>query len=72
MLDNVLLLFRQLMFLQQDGDFVHNSIIVNDHLNNVFGSQWMGTYELVEWLLRSHDLNPLDFFIRPIENGSLC
>lgn len=54
----------QNMWWQQDGAPPHNSRVVSDTLNHLFGTKWIGTHSLVvRWPARSPDLSPLDYYL---------
>lgn len=54
--------FEQTWF-QQDGAGPHYAIIVRNFLNNQFHRRWIGRRGEIEWLPRSPDLSPLDYFL---------
>lgn len=63
---------------QQDGAPAHTSRIAQQTLRRLFGDRVIGRGGIIDWPLRSPDLNPLDFFVwghsksilyrQPIEN----
>jgi hypothetical protein len=48
---------------QQDGAPAHYSIQVREFLDQQFPGHWIGCRGPVEWLARSPDLTPLDFYL---------
>jgi hypothetical protein len=46
-----------------NGTPPHFLRIVRQHLNQTYGGQWLGRGSPVNWLVRSPDLNPLDFWL---------
>ncbi|XP_036149412.1 uncharacterized protein LOC118647836 [Monomorium pharaonis] len=42
---------------------IQNTGIVRNHLNEVYGNNWMGTNGPIRWPPRSPDHNPCDFFL---------
>ncbi|XP_069679831.1 uncharacterized protein [Periplaneta americana] len=53
---------RITMWYQHDGSPPHSALRVMDHLNDTYPEQWIGWYRPVDWVARSPDLTPLDFF----------
>jgi len=47
---------------QHDGTPAHYSRIAREYLDEIFPGRWMGRRGPVEWLPRSPDLSPPDFF----------
>ena len=54
---------RSSMFFQQDGAPPHYATIVRNYLHEQFPGRWIGRRGRIEWLARSPDLTPLDFFL---------
>jgi len=48
---------------QQDGAPPHWALRVRDHLNQIFGTNWIGRDGQIHWPPRSPDLTPCDFFV---------
>jgi hypothetical protein len=48
---------------QQDGASSHRSKKVTEWLNKKFPNKWIGRRSALEWVHRSPDLTPLDFFL---------
>ena len=51
------------MWFQQDGDTNHTARVTMDLLKGKFGERVISRNGPVEWLPRSYDLTPLDFFL---------
>ena len=54
---------RRIWF-QQDGAPPHNTRAVKEFLNQEFPQRWIGNGGFIAWPARSHDLSPLDFYLR--------
>lgn len=63
LLEDVPLIVRRNMWLQQDGAPAHYSAIVRELLNQRFQGRWIGRGGPMAWPARSPDLTPLDFFL---------
>jgi hypothetical protein len=63
MLEDVPLLTRQEMWLQQDGAPPNFGRQVTAFLNQHFPDRWIGRGGPVPWPARSQDLSPLDYFL---------
>lgn len=63
LLEDVDLLTRQRMWLQQDGAAPHFARVVRDFLNEQYAERWIGRGGPVIWPPRSPDLTSLDFFL---------
>ncbi|GFW59741.1 DUF4817 domain-containing protein [Trichonephila clavipes] len=50
------------MWFQHDGAPAHNTIVVRDYLNQIFGARWIARGGPIACPPRSLDLSPLDFF----------
>lgn len=50
------------IYFQQDGAPAHYANIVREFLNQYFPNKWIGRRGSVEWLPRSLDLTPMDYF----------
>lgn len=61
-LDNLPMIQNVNCWYQNDGAPAHNTLPVQEFLNNNFGAQWIGRNGPVAWPPRSPDLNPLDYF----------
>jgi len=48
---------------QQDGAGLHYSRDVRNFLDTKFPNRWIGRRGEIEWLLRSPDLSPFDYFL---------
>jgi len=46
-----------------DGAPAHFSLLVRQHLDEMFPGKWVGRGGPIAWPPRSPDLNPLDFFL---------
>ena len=62
MLENVPLQVRQHLWFQHDGDPAHIALDVREYPNNVFPNRWIGRGGPIQWLPRSPNLTPMDFF----------
>ncbi|CAH1991457.1 unnamed protein product [Acanthoscelides obtectus] len=62
-LDELDLISRHHLHLQQDGAPAHNSRGTYHFLSTTFNDQWIGTNGPIQWPPRSPDLNPLDYFL---------
>lgn len=62
LLEDIPLANLENVWFQHDGAPAHFGQVVKDHLNIVYGHQWIGRGGPVSWPPRSPDLNPLDFF----------
>ncbi|KAJ4444914.1 hypothetical protein ANN_06713 [Periplaneta americana] len=62
-LDDLPLERRRGFFFQQDGTLPHFRLTVRELLNEVIHGCWIGSRDPVEWLPKSPDLTPLDFFL---------
>ena len=49
------------LFFQQDGAPPHYALKVREYFQEVFPQRWFGRGS-IEWLPRSRDLTPMDFF----------
>lgn len=63
LLEDVDLLTRRSMILQNDGAPCHYARIVRQHLTERFRNRWIGRGGPIAWPPRSPDLNPIDFFV---------
>jgi len=54
--------FTELYF-QQDGATPHYALLVWNYLDNIFPLHWFGQGDSIDWLPRSPDLTPMDFFL---------
>lgn len=54
---------RRYMWWQQDGAPPHNTVAVQQCLNEYFPNRWIGTRGRFNWPARSPDLTPLDFYL---------
>lgn len=63
LLENVDLVTRQRMWLQQDGAAPHFARIVRDFLNNNYKDRWIGRGGPVNWPPCSPDMTPPDFYL---------
>ncbi|GBM19825.1 hypothetical protein AVEN_86163-2-1, partial [Araneus ventricosus] len=50
------------VWFQQDGSPAHHTTVVKQWLNNEFPEKWIGLHGPVEFLPRSLDLTPMDFY----------
>jgi hypothetical protein len=48
---------------QQNEAPARNAIIAREYFNQTFANKWMSTYGPVQWLARSPDITPLDYFL---------
>jgi hypothetical protein len=62
LLQDVPLIVRQQVWMQQDGAPAHFTLEVREHLDRAFHGRWIGRGGPVEWPARSPDLAPLDYF----------
>ena len=62
LLEELPLEIRRAMWFQHDGAPAHFDNEVCAHLNDTFGSRWVGRGGPIAWPPRSPDLTPLDFF----------
>ena len=53
---------KDLIFIQ-DGALPHFAIVFREWLNAIFFGKWVGRCGSQEWLARSPDLTPVDFFL---------
>ena len=51
------------MYFMQDGAPPHYATPVRTFLDQTFPSRWLGRRGAIEWLPRSPDLTPMDFFV---------
>lgn len=54
---------RHRIIFMHDGAPAHYTRFVRDHLNAVYGDDWIGRGGPITWPPRSPDLNPCDFFL---------
>ena len=50
------------LYFQQDGAPPHYSRAVREYLDETFPEKWIGRRGPIDWLARSPDLTPMDFF----------
>jgi len=60
---DVPLTFRRKLHFMHDGAPAHFSLLVRQHLDEMFPGKWVGRSGPIAWPPRSPDLNPLDFFL---------
>jgi hypothetical protein len=56
----------EIILYMHDGAQVHFSRAVRDVLNNTCHDRWIGRGGPTAWPKRSPDLNPLDFYLKPL------
>lgn len=63
LLENIPLKQRLDLIWQQDGAPAHNTLVVREYLQQIYGNNWFGTHSpTIQWPPRSPDLSVLDFF----------
>jgi len=50
------------IYFQQDGASPHYGVNVCQYLDEIFSDRWIRQKNHIEWLVRSSDLNLLDYF----------
>lgn len=62
LLEDVPYATRLNMWYLHDGAPAHSSRMVVEYLHSAFGDRWIGRNDPHNWLARTPDLNPIDFF----------